>query len=92
MERFKHRFVGRGIIHITNRAKEKQEAKMTKQEAIIAMEAGKKVRHKNFLENEFATMENGMMFLEDGVNIIPEVFWKFRTNPGWDNGWEIIKT
>ena len=69
---------------------------MNKQEAILAMKEGKKVRYKNFLPNEYMSMKDGMMVLEDGVihgvTCTPEEFWKYRTDPRWDDGYEVFES
>ena len=69
---------------------------MNKQEAILAMSEGKKVRYKNFFPNEYMSMKDGMMVLEDGVipavTCTPEEFWGLRTDPRWDDGYEIFKS
>lgn len=58
---------------------------MNKQEAILAMKEGKKVIHRDFAPNEWMTIKEGMMILEDGVIIpyatcTPDEFWKYRTD------------
>ena len=68
---------------------------MNKQEAILAMKGGKKVTYRNFAPNEWMTMKEGMMILEDGVIIphvtcTPEEFWKYRTDSRWDDGYELF--
>ena len=69
---------------------------MNKQEAILAMSEGKKVRYKNFFPNEYMSMKDGMMVLEDGVipavTCTPEEFWKYRTDAKWDDGYELFKS
>lgn len=69
---------------------------MNKQEAILAMKEGKKVRCKNFFSNEYMSMKDGMMVLEDGVipgvTCTPEEFWKYRTDSRWDDGYELFKS
>jgi hypothetical protein len=62
---------------------------MTKTEAIQAMKEGKKVTHRYFSLNEWATMENDQIVLEDGVKCSPAEFWRWRTNPTFDNDWSI---
>lgn len=64
---------------------------MTKAEAIQAMENGKKVTHKYFSPEEWATMEMGLIVLEDGVKCEPDEFWKYRKDPMFDNDWSIYK-
>lgn len=61
---------------------------MNKAEAIQAMQDGKKVTHVSFTSDEWATMQNGKILLEDGVRCSPAEFWRWRTAAGFDNGWE----
>ena len=65
---------------------------MTKQEAIEAMKAGKKVTHKWFTDNEFMTSdERGLVFtLEDGVKCNSFEFWLYRSDDSWNNNWSIF--
>lgn len=63
---------------------------MTKQEAIQAMAAGKKVRHKNFSRDEFVSWPGDQYLFEDGVRCDPEEFWAHRKGPDWENGWELF--
>lgn len=67
---------------------------LTKTDAILAMEQGKKVRHEDFSPEEWMTMEgkqcNKKIVLEDGVKCSPIEFWKWRTDKSWDNGYSII--
>ena len=64
---------------------------MTKKEAIRAMREGKKVTHDYFTKEEWMTMENGQLVLEDGVRCSPDEFWRWRTHEGWENGYSIFK-
>ena len=63
--------------------------KMTKTEAIQAMKEGKKVTHYHFTPEEWTTMEDGMVVLEDGVRCEPAEFWRWKTAPDFDNDWSI---
>ena len=63
---------------------------LTKEEAIFAMNQGKRVRHRFFTKDEWMTMRGGMIHLEDGVVCPPEEFWQWRTAPEWDNGYCIL--
>jgi hypothetical protein len=62
---------------------------MTRAEAITAMREGKKVTHKYFSPDEWATQENGQILLEDGVRCSPDEFWKYRQETYFDNDWSI---
>lgn len=63
---------------------------MSKEEAIQAMKEGKKVTHRFFSSDEWMTIENGFLLLEDGVRISLEDFFNFRSDSLWDNGYEFI--
>lgn len=63
---------------------------MTKQEAVHAMDAGNKVRHRYFSDNEWATMKNGCILFEDGVKMSVIEFWNDRTDKGWDEDWSLF--
>ena len=65
---------------------------MTKEEAIKAMSEGKKVRHRYFSFDEWMTMKDGMIVLEDGVICPPQEFWQWRTDSRWDDGYELSKS
>ena len=64
---------------------------LTKIEAIKAMMAGKKVRHKYFSPDEWVTIEGGHFLFEDGVKCSPTMFWMDRYQPDWQYDWEIVK-
>ena len=63
---------------------------MTRKEAIRAMLEGKKVTHTYFTSDEWATQENGLIVLEDGVKCQPFEFWRDRTSPIFNDGWLIF--
>lgn len=63
---------------------------MTRPEAIKAMREGKKVTHKYFSPEEWATLDNGEILLEDGVRCSPSEFWKYRRDPMFDDGWSLF--
>ena len=70
---------------------------MNKQEAIQAMQQGKRVTHRDFDPNEWMTMKDGMMILEDDVIfpppcLLPEEFWQWRTDSRWDDGYEVFES
>lgn len=63
---------------------------MNKNEAILAMREGKKVRHRYFSPGEWITMtSDGNFLLEDGVRCSWNEFWKWRTQKEWDTDWEL---
>ena len=62
---------------------------MSKEEAIELMKQGVKMTHKYFVEGEWAYMGlNGLMVLEDGVEVEPHEFWQYRQDVAWNNNWE----
>lgn len=63
---------------------------MTKAEAIQAMQEGKKVTHLYFSPDEWMTMREGEIVLEDGVVCPQGDFWFYRWGPEWNDGYEII--
>ena len=60
---------------------------MTKKEAIILMQQGVKITHIYFSKEEWVTMEDGMILLEDGVRCEQVEFWKWRTSDFWNEGY-----
>lgn len=63
---------------------------MTKKEAITEMQRGVKITHRFFSSNEWMTMKNNKIVLEDGVKCSPLEFWQWRkNNKGWDDGYSI---
>lgn len=63
---------------------------MTKAEAIEEMKKGNKVTHRHFTDDEWVTMgTNGKMVLEDGVELPPHEFWKWRTDESFNTDWSI---
>lgn len=66
---------------------------MTKDEAISQMKAGNKLTHRWFGDEEWIKSDRAgmILILEDGVECSPNEFWKWRTDPAWETGWEIFK-
>jgi len=62
---------------------------MTRPEAIKAMREGKKVTHKYFTREEWATQDHGLILLEDGVVCSPAEFWRDRANELFATDWSI---
>lgn len=65
---------------------------MTKEEAIKAMQDGKKVTHRYFSSNEWMSMHDGLIVLEDGAMCTPYEFWRWRTDPVWNNGYDLFNS
>jgi hypothetical protein len=64
---------------------------MTKLEAIEAMKAGKKVRHRYFSDNEWVTLiAPATLLFEDGVKCSFGLFWHDRPGSEWNYDWEIV--
>jgi hypothetical protein len=65
---------------------------MDKYEAIEAMKAGLKVRHRYFDPKEWvAIAPDGNYIFEDGVTCKPSIFWFDRSQDYWNTDWEIYK-
>jgi len=62
---------------------------MTKIEAIMAMEKGKKVTHEYFSPNEWMTIGGRGYVFEDGCTCEENEFWRLRTGGGWECGWKL---
>ena len=65
---------------------------MTKEEAIKAMQDGEKVTHRYFSSNEWMSMHDGLIVLEDGAMCAPYEFWRWRTDPVWNNGYDLFNS
>lgn len=62
---------------------------MTKSEAIDAMKRGEKVTHRFFTPDEWMTIDNNEILLEDGVKCSIEEFFHFRKDQYWYDGWSL---
>ena len=66
-----------------------KEQSMTKNDAIKAMNNGKKVSHIKFTPDEWMmTSDRGYEF-EDGAKCTKEEFWRFRNEEAWLSGWRL---
>ena len=63
---------------------------MTKQEAIIAMQKGKKVRHKSFMKHEWISIIDDKIRTEEGFLHNQKEFWILRNTNNWLTGWSVI--
>ena len=61
---------------------------MNREEAIEALENGKKLTHQHFTKNEWVKISAEMYQFEDGCRCEPELFWKGRTGGTWESGWK----
>lgn len=65
---------------------------MTKEDAIVKMQKGKKVTHPSFTDEEWMTMNNqGQIELEDGVVCEPYEFWRWRQDEAWDKDYSVFE-
>ncbi|HEY8936605.1 MAG TPA: hypothetical protein VIM65_15360 [Cyclobacteriaceae bacterium] len=65
---------------------------MTKAEAQVAIEKGRKVTHEYFSNNEWVTVDktNPSFYLfEDDVRQRAKSFWEMRIDDAWNEGWSI---
>lgn len=66
--------------------------KMKKQEAIVALKQGKRLRHNTFSDNEWVQgLPTGKYEFEDTMRCNPELFWRDRQGQPWENGWSIVE-
>ncbi len=63
---------------------------MTKDEAIKAMQDGKKVSHRHFDSNEWMKQDGVGYVFEDGCHCAPRDFWHWRDDDSWIDGWRIV--
>lgn len=64
---------------------------MTKKEAIQLMREGKKVTHTYFSNDEWMTIKNGKILLEDGVVCSLSEFFLWRQEEGWEDGYMLFE-
>ena len=64
------------------------ELPMTKDGAIEAMKAGKKVTHRHFDPDEWMVDKDGLFEFEDGCRCEYQLFWGDRTDDSWLEGWK----
>lgn len=63
---------------------------MNKQEAIELMKSGYKITHNHFDVDEYMTIENNKILLEDGVRCNIDEFFSYRTDKTWEDGYSIV--
>ena len=61
---------------------------MTKEEAIKAMQDGKKVKHRFFTTGEYIYMKEGCIYDEN--DLLQRDFWQIRLTHYWFQNWTII--
>lgn len=65
---------------------------MNKQEAIQAMEQGKKVAHRFFDPHEWMTIKGTEFVFENNTSISKWLFWQDRKDvPAWEEDWRIVE-
>ncbi len=65
---------------------------MTKNEAKVAMQSGKKVRHRFFTDDEHITMNKaGKIVSDEGYEWDEQEFFSYITSKAWDTDWEIVQ-
>lgn len=64
---------------------------LSKQTAIELMLQGEKLTHKGFSANEWMSMDGNHIIFEDGCRCWPDEFWRSRTDPVWDHGWDLFR-
>ena len=62
---------------------------MTKIEAIHSMFKGNKVTHEHFSSDEWMTMKDGKILLEDGVICTIGEFFYYRQGSSWNDGYSL---
>lgn len=61
---------------------------LTKDQAIAALNAGKKVHHRYFMKGDYIFLEEGVITAEDGHKHVE--YWAFRTHKDWNTNWGIF--
>lgn len=64
---------------------------LSKAEALQLMQSGEKITHKWFDKNEWMTIKNGKLLLEDGVVCDIKEFFLYRDSESWKNGYSLFK-
>lgn len=62
---------------------------LTKEEAIQAMQKGKKVTHKYFNEDEYIFIEGEFFVGDDGIKLNEKEFWLSHRGYEWLTDWEL---
>ena len=63
---------------------------MNKQQAINEMIEGAKVTHRYFSDDEWMTIQDGRILLEDGVRCSIQEFFSTRNTSDWDEDYTIV--
>lgn len=63
----------------------------SKEEAIEAMNQGKRVWHRFFLDEQYIKRVDDLLYQDhDGISFLQSDFWSIRTGIEWETGWRII--
>jgi hypothetical protein len=63
---------------------------MNQQQAIEALEKGKKITHRFFGESEYVHLKSGEIYDEKGQKL--RGFFDFRYGEKWNKDWRLFKT
>lgn len=63
---------------------------ITKEQAIKAMQQGRRVSHHFFAKGEWMAMVGNEILLEDGVKCSQQEFWQWRKGAEWEDGYCIL--
>jgi len=61
---------------------------MSQQDAMKALEEGKKITHRFFLPGEYVLIRDGKIF--DESDRYQDSFWEARYGLAWQTGWSIV--
>jgi len=64
---------------------------MTADEAVYEMKQGRELTHRYFSPEEWVTMKDGRVYMEDGASIDFRTFWADRPGESWLIDWEIFQ-
>lgn len=71
---------------------ENLDKKLTKDEAIAALEKGKKIAHKSFTKYSYVYLDHKELMCDsNGEHIFSSVFWHSAKNPLYNDGWYIVE-
>lgn len=64
---------------------------MTKEQAIIELINGKKIKYRYFMKNEYIYMKNELYYNQDNILLDNQEFnfWTDRSSIEWEIGWSV---
>jgi len=65
---------------------------MTRDQAIKAIQEGKRLTHRHFSPEEWVTCDGDYYKFEDGGKCPKDEFWGLRTGLPWEDGWSLFGT